>query len=646
MADLTRPTPYQPHLPYQPYLPYCCAAVVALAAFSLYRATMLPGFDFGDTGSFQATVGSPLITPRDGYPLYFAIGQLFLWATGAEPAHALNLASATIAAVACGLAVLVAAELSGSIAAASGAALLFGASYTFWSQAVIAEVYALHIALVALTLLLLLRWSNRPTTLRLATFFAVYALGFGNHLSMILLAPAFTVFLMLAAPAGWRSLLTPRIVALATVCALAGASQYAWNLRTLWLLPGNDTPDGVADALARFWFDVTKSDWRDTMVMNVPRSMLRDHAAMYWFDLRQQFGVVGPCLAVAGLAHLFKTSPPRAILMAALFAANAIFAFSYNVGDSHVFYLPSHLIVALLAAPAIALAGRVWILDRNAAPAAAALLVLYAGARAYRDFPALDRSRDDRPAAVLAPLTAGLDDRRAILLTDLNWQIQNGLSYFAKVKRPEIASARMPDVLLYAPVLVADNRAIGREVALTERARLAAAAAYGPLLPVVRDERVKVPPLADVARDLPRGTRYVMCVLRPSRDLRLDPEELHGALRALAGGRDVPIPEGDYAAVAGLAGDPPMFVAADWWPFSRAVTLDGVRVSIRMESWLSADTIRRMGFGQVIAAHHHTLIVERGVSFAAFDERGVPVRTAYASNIFAPQARYLIDIAR
>ncbi len=57
---------------------------------------------------------------------------------------------------------LVAAELSGSIAAAFGAALLFAASYTFWSQAIIAEVYALHIAFVALTLLLLLRWANVP----------------------------------------------------------------------------------------------------------------------------------------------------------------------------------------------------------------------------------------------------------------------------------------------------------------------------------------------------------------------------------------------------------------------------------------------------------------------------------------------------
>jgi hypothetical protein len=63
-------------------------------------------------------VGSPLITPRDGYPLYFAIGSLALWVTGAEPAHALNLASAVEAALACGLLVLVGVELSGSLAAA------------------------------------------------------------------------------------------------------------------------------------------------------------------------------------------------------------------------------------------------------------------------------------------------------------------------------------------------------------------------------------------------------------------------------------------------------------------------------------------------------------------------------------------------
>jgi hypothetical protein len=62
-----------------------------------------------------------------------------------------------------------------------------------------------------------------------------------------------------------------------------------------------------------------------------------------------------------------------------------------------------------------------------------------------------------------------------------------------------------------------------------------------------------------------------------------------------------------------------------------------------MESWLASDTIRRMGFGHVIANHQHTLIVERGVSLVTFGVDGAATRTAYESNIFARQARYLVD---
>jgi MFS family permease len=610
---------------------------VALIAFAVYRATLLPGFDFGDTGSLQTTVGSTLITPRVGYPLYFAISNTWLRFVGGDPAHALNLASAVEAALACGLMVLLAVELSGSIAAATAVALLFAASYTFWSQAIIAEVYALHIGLVALTLLLLLRWANRPTTARLALFFAVYALGFGNHLSMVLLAPGCTLFLLLAAPGGWRSMFAPRVVLLAAGCAIAGAMQYAWNLRALWFLP--QAPHGLLEALQTFWFDVTKSDWRDTMVMHVPQSMLGDHAAMYWFDLRQQFGAAAPLLALAGLAQLALVDARRAILMAALFAANVAFAFSYNVGDAHVFYLPSHFMLALLMAPGLTLAGR---LTPRAAPLAAALVFAYAGARAYRDFPALDRSGDTRPADIIAALTAGLDDRQSILLADLNWQVANGLSYFGKVQRPGIAQAWMPDVLLYAPALVENNRAVGREVAVTERARDEVSAAYGPMLPVEPDSRVTVAPLSERVQGLPSGTPYVVCLLKPSRDLTLDAEDLARTLRALAGGEPPTLPGGDYIAVAGLTGRPPVLLFGSNFPFTKQVQLDGVPLEVRMESWLSADTIRRMGFGQVVAGRQHTLIVERGVSFAAFDRSGRAIRTAYTANIFAPQPRYLI----
>ncbi len=265
------------------------------------------------------------------------------------PLTALNLASAVEAALACGVLTLVAAALSGSVLAGVGSALLFAGSYTFWSQSIIAEVYALHILAIGLTLGLLLRWEQRPTLARLGAFFAVYAIAFGNHLSMILLAPAYTFFLLASAPRGWRSLVTWPVTALALTAATAGALQYAWNLRTLWF--GLYPPDGLLDALRTGWFDITKADWRQTMALQVPSGMAGDHAAMYRFDLLQQFGWAGVLLGAIGLAALVRTNWRRAALLATAYLVNALFAYSYNVGDAHVFYLPSHMMIALLAAP-------------------------------------------------------------------------------------------------------------------------------------------------------------------------------------------------------------------------------------------------------------------------------------------------------
>src|SRR5688572_4709105 len=115
-------------------LPALVAALIVTLTAALYLSTLLPGFDLGDTASFQTMAGSAYLTPRDGYPLYYVVGNICLWLTGAEPARAMNLASALVGALACGLLVILAAELSGSIAAGAASALLFAGSYTFWSQ--------------------------------------------------------------------------------------------------------------------------------------------------------------------------------------------------------------------------------------------------------------------------------------------------------------------------------------------------------------------------------------------------------------------------------------------------------------------------------------------------------------------------------
>jgi hypothetical protein len=604
----------------------------------LYRATLLPGFDFGDTASFQTVAGSAIVSPRDAYPLYFAIARVLGPVLGGDPAHALNLTTALESAAACGMLTLLATELSGSVLAGMAGALLFAGSYTFWSQSVIAEVYGLHMLCVSLALWVLLRWAARPTLARLALFFGVYAVGFGNHLSMILLLPACTFFLLVSGPDGWRSMLRPRVVALAVLLAAAGALQYAWNARTLWY--ESNPPHGLFGAIAAAWFDITKSDWRDTMVMHVPWEMLPDHAAMYLFDLRQQFGWAAVALALVGLAAVWSDNWRRGALVLGAYVVNVLFAYSYNVGDTHVFYLPSHLIVALLTAPGLVRLAHVAIGAR--APAAFALMAIaYAGVRIYGDYPALDRSDDRRPTEMLGRLTSGIDDRRAILLTDLNWQVQNGLTYFGKRLHPEVAFARAADILLYAPGLVHDNEAIGRDVALTERAARVLARAYGPLLPMTRDPRSAGLGVIDLTSGLPDGTPYVLCVLKPTRDFMLDASEVDRAVAGLTGGRLTSLPPGDYAAIAGHAGRSATIVAASDRPFTRAADLDGTRIDIRMESWLAADTIRRMGFGHVIAGRRHSLIIERGVSFVAFDQTGATLRSGYAAGIFADEPRYL-----
>jgi hypothetical protein len=636
------------------------AAAIAVTAvtFALYCATLLPGLDFGDTASFQTMVGSPIITPRDGYPLYFAVSAVFHRLVGGDAAHTLNLASAAEAALACGVLTLVAAALSGSVLAGVGSALLFAGSYTFWSQSIIAEVYALHMLAVALTLGLLLRWEQRPTLARLGAFFAVYAISFGNHLSMILLAPAYTVFLLASAPRGWRSMVTWPVTALALTAATAGALQYVWNLRTLWF--GLYPPDGLLDAVRTGWFDITKTDWRQTMALQVPSGMAGDHAAMYRFDLLQQFGWAGVLLGAIGLAALVRTNGRRAALLATAYLVNGLFAYSYNVGDAHVFYLPSHMMIALLAAPGAVLVAQAlmagWArlepdptrqgtararMASSAVAVAGVALIGYAGLRIYRDYPALDRSEDRRPAGVLSALTAGIDVRSAILLTDLNWQVQNGLSYYASRQRPEIAYARLADVLLYAPALVRDNFDIARDVALTAGARNGLIDAYGPLIPTTADARVESPGISRLIQDLAPGTRYVLALLKPSRDFTLDAADLNLAVAVLSGGELTSMPDGDYAALAGVSGGRPTLVIGSAQPFRRRFSLGSVPVEVRMESWLASDTIRRMGFGQVIAARHHALIIERGVSLVTFDQSGRTIASGYAAGIFAPQPRYL-----
>jgi len=629
------------------------AAVVATIAFAAYSRTLLPGVDVGDTAGFQAAVLWPATSARQAYPLYYNIAKPFVASVSASnPARGVNLFSAVWGAAAVALLCWMASAITASTTAGIGAALLLAFSYTFWSQAIIAEVYTFHLALVGACLVALAGVARRPTRLRLAAFFAIYALSFGNHLSMILLLVPFTLFLLQVHPTP-RALFRGDVIAIAFAIAIAGALQYIPNV--LAVGDGFAVPAALRERFLDFWFDATKADWRATMVLGVPTSLILDRVAMTVWDARQQFGIGGLALALVGAVRIWHLSRPWAILVWSADAISTAFAFSYNVGDTHVFFLPSHYFTAILAGVGIAsFQGRLKAAPRGVGSAfrrtLPLLLIVYAAWRAWDTWPAVDRHADRRAGQLIARLTTGLNDQQSVLISQMDWQSENALLYASRWERRDLAWTRLSQVLLHFPFFVADNQAIGRDVVLTADAAAAVVSTYGARFPLVRDEQVLAATLTQMVQSIPRGSIYVLCLLTPSREIAFDEDEFKAAVTTLAGGHTVPglshgprNPSGPptYELWAGVAGDEPARYVPSRRPFRTTVSVLDETFTARMDSWLSMDTFRRAGFGHILHRRDHALIVERGVSLLWLPPRGSP-RTAYAAGLYAPQPRFRI----
>jgi hypothetical protein len=622
------------------------ACIVATVAFWIYTQTLLPGVDLGDSGGLQAAAIWTETSGRESYPLYYALGETFAGAfSPGNPARGLNLFSAVWAAVAAGLLTFLAGRIARSAVAGAAAGLLLAGSPTFWSQAIIAEVYTLHLALTGVCLLALLFFARQPGMGSLALFFAVYAASFGNHYSMILLLVPFTVFLLQVHPRP-LTLFRPAILTMAVLIAAAGALEYTGNFLSVWT--SIDAGPSWTARLSAFWFDTTKADWRETMVLGVGDSHAGNRLAMWWWDARQQFGAGGLLLAGAGLARLWWIARPWAVLVALAYLVSTAFALTYNVGDVHVFFLPGHFVTAL------AVAGSAAPLGRSKVPMVLAVLMLtYAGWRSWDTWPAMDRHDDRRPEQLVARVTQGISDDQAILVSQLDWQSENALLYASRHDRRNLAWVRLPDVLGHLPFLVADNHAIGRDVVLTSQAAADIVAAYGPLFEIVPDDPVPVLSLSTVAARLPEGTPYVLTLLTPTGGERLDEGERDATLRALTssvgppeGGPHITQPypavvEAPYQIWAGTTGRAPALYRSDSVPFRATFALLGDTFTVRMESWLPDDTFRRAGFGRVLRGREPVLTIERGVSFVWFQPDGSPV-PVYAAGLYAPKPRFRI----
>ena len=197
-----------------------------IAAFAVYGMTLCPTVYVEGSGELIGAAYRLGTAHPTGYPL-FCLGSrlLALALPWVSPAVAINAASALFAAVCCGAlaGLLYGRGVQPVVALATALALAF--SRTFWSQAVIAEVYGLALLLVVLVLAQALRVCESKEPRQVLLLGWLMGLGLTAHLMQVLVWPGVVAVLAWRWPALWRR---PLLMAQGMLAVLGGYSLVAY----------------------------------------------------------------------------------------------------------------------------------------------------------------------------------------------------------------------------------------------------------------------------------------------------------------------------------------------------------------------------------------------------------------------------------
>ncbi len=328
--------------------------LAALIALALYLPAWSPHptwAHFGEDGPELEAAGRTLGVPHPtGYPLLMLLVRTAGLAIP-PPASALNVVSllaavAAVAATAFAGRTLAARAFGARGLARDAAGLLAGtflaASLTFWSQAVIGEVYTLHLALVATALALVLGTGARHGLL------AAYLLGLGmaHHLQTLPflgIIGAYIVIRRLAS--GARPRLGPALLGIGLL--LAPLSLYLVLLIRSRFDPPFDWGD--PETLSRLWWTVSGAPFRGHLFREGLAPFGHRFADALATGPLVQLGAGGFALAAAGLLILAANAPGEALLLFLLFIGSSAVAAAYAIPDPAAYYLPAVLALALLA---------------------------------------------------------------------------------------------------------------------------------------------------------------------------------------------------------------------------------------------------------------------------------------------------------
>jgi hypothetical protein len=296
---------------------------------------MHPGLvGIGDTPKLQF-VGALLGTPHPpGYPLYTVLLHVFSYIPVGSYAFRANLVSGVFGAVSVGLAFLVLRALGTRALVAAPVALAFGTGRIYWSQAILAEVYTLNTAIVFGIVLALLRWRAGRRSPWLLGAIALFGLGVGHHLTMVMLGPVFVAFVLFT---DRRQGLARPTLAVAAVMAVAGLSQYG----LIWLrtVQGARFLESQASTLGELATIVTASIFQRHLFVLGWDTVLFERAPWFGELFLEELGPAALAAAALGVALAAWRRSIEGLFVAAMLATGLVFAINYDVHDVEVFLI-------------------------------------------------------------------------------------------------------------------------------------------------------------------------------------------------------------------------------------------------------------------------------------------------------------------
>lgn len=339
---------------------------VAAVALAAYVPLLAPGLLQADAGEFQTLAVTLGYAHPTGYPVYLLLAKLATKIPIAEVPYRVNLLSAIMGAVAVAVLYLLGRLLTGRRWVPVAGAVALAVSPTFWSLAIIAEVYTPAAVCMITVLLWLALWQQ---TAELRWLFAAAALGglsLGVHSTVAFMAPAAILFVLLH-PRRWRANLAVATAGAATGAALTLAafavidradgpcsyfntvinpSRSEWNLR----------PEDTDAFLERVVLSMSAPQFQGMLFSQTP-GRTWEKTVQYLENLPREFPPVWLLAAIAGLAWLGRRNWKITLLLVLTFLTHLVFDLNFD-GVVHLKYIFMYILIALFG-----VAGLAWLSD-------------------------------------------------------------------------------------------------------------------------------------------------------------------------------------------------------------------------------------------------------------------------------------------